>query len=396
MSMKVTLKVIEGPHLGAEFSFDQYASFVVGRHRKSQFWLSLKDPYLSRLHFYLEIKPPQCVLVDLHSSNHTYVNGQRTDQAFLVDGDLIRAGNTTLRVSIEPGPPPPPPQPMDRDSVPNIPGYRVERLLGSGNTGTVYLAIDERDQARVALKVISPAIANCPRSAAKFEREAVILRQLQHPNIISLYNVGKASRELFLVMEYVPGYDALGLMKIEGGQLPIWRAVNLACQALEALAHAHRAGIVHRDVKPNNLLVARIDGRDVVKLSDFGLARIYNESSVSGLTVEGNIAGTFGYMPPEQIGDMRNVGPAADLYGVGGTLYSLLTGQLPYDFPDKTHECLVMIVNEDVRPIQQLRPEVPRDLAEVIEIAMAREPDDRFADADSMRSALTPWIKPPA
>ena len=114
--MKVTLKVIEGPHLGTEFSFDQYASFVVGRHRKSQFWLSLKDPYLSRLHFYLEIKPPQCVLVDLHSSNHTYVNSQRTDQAFLSDGDLIRAGDTTLRLLIEPGPPPPPPQPIDRDS----------------------------------------------------------------------------------------------------------------------------------------------------------------------------------------------------------------------------------------------------------------------------------------
>src|SRR4051794_30082127 len=107
--MKVTLKVIEGPHLGAEFTFDQYASFVVGRHRRSQFQLSLKDPYLSRLHFYLEIKPPQCFLVDLRSSNHTYVNGRKVDQALLSNGDRIRAGDTTLRVVIESGPPLSPP-----------------------------------------------------------------------------------------------------------------------------------------------------------------------------------------------------------------------------------------------------------------------------------------------
>src|SRR4051794_31109611 len=99
--MQVTLKVIEGPHTGAEFTFDQFASFVVGRHRKTQFRLSLRDPYLSRFHFYLEMKPPACVLADMRSTNHTFVNGRKVDHATLSDGDLIRAGDTTLRVAIE-------------------------------------------------------------------------------------------------------------------------------------------------------------------------------------------------------------------------------------------------------------------------------------------------------
>jgi serine/threonine-protein kinase len=388
--MQVTLKVIEGPHVGAEFAFDQFASFVVGRHRKTQFRLSLKDPYLSRLHFYLEIKPPKCMLVDLKSSNHTYLNGRKVDSAMLSDGDRIRAGKTTLRVSIERGESPSVPR-AGREQPPVIPGFQIERLLGSGNTGTVYLAVDARDQARVALKLIAPAIVNCPRSLAKVEREAVIQCQLKHPNIVSLYEMGTVDDQKFLVMEYVPGPDALHLIESSGGQFPIGRAVDLTCQTLDALAHAHRIDVVHRDVKPNNLLVARIDGRDVVKLGDFGLARIYHESSLSGLTLERDVAGTLGYIPPEQIHDMRNVGPAADLYGVGATLYSLLTGQLPYDLPDTTRECFAMIIHQDVRPIRSLRPDVPEELADVIHRALSREPEDRYADASTMRRELAHW-----
>jgi serine/threonine-protein kinase len=392
--MQVHLKVVKGPHLGAEFTFDQYASFVVGRHKRTQFRLSLKDPYLSRLHFYLELKPPKCMLVDLASSNHTYLNGKRVDCAVMSDGDLIRAGETTLQVSIDPGEIPALPA-DDRESTPTIPGYRVERILGSGATGTVYLAVSEADQARVALKLITSAIANCARSVGKFERQADILRQLHHPNIVTLFESGKVYDRLYLVTEYVPGPDAHGLLEKEGGGLPIPRAVDLMSQTLVALAHAHKKGVVHRDVKAGNLLVAKIGGRDVVKLADFGLARIYHESSHSGLTLERDVPGTVGSLPPEQITDGRNVDPRADLYGVGATLYSLLTAQHPYDFPDRPEECFAMILKQDPRPIRRLRPEIPERLAKVIHRALARDPDDRFPDADAMRKALTPWAEKP-
>jgi serine/threonine-protein kinase len=392
--MRVTLKVVKGPHFGAEFSFDQYASFVVGRHRRSQFHLSLKDPYLSRLHFYVEIKPPRCVVVDLGSSNHTYVNGRKVDERELADGDLVKAGKTTLQVAIEPGGRAAEATAVDPDSAALVPGFRLVQRLGAGNTGAVYLAVDERDEARVAIKLIAPAIAHCPRSKAIFEREAVILRQLSHPHIVALYDVGIAGPRPYLVMEYAPGPDALHLMATAGGRLPVGRAVDLACQTLEALGHAHRAGIVHRDVKPNNLLVARIGGRNVVKLGDFGLARIYRESSISGLTVDGDVRGTIGYLPPEHIHDLRNVGPPADLYGVGATLFSLLTGELPYDFPERANDCFHMILHEDPRPIRAVCPEVPEGLAVAIHRALAREPKDRYPDADAMRQALAPWAEP--
>jgi serine/threonine-protein kinase len=145
-------------------------------------------------------------------------------------------------------------------------------------------------------------------------------------------------------------------------------------------------------VKPNNLLVTQRDGRDVVKLADFGLARIYHSSVLSQLTLEGDIRGTFGFLAPEHVRDLRNVGPEADQYGAGATLYYLLTGQLIYDFPDDDgSECLRIILQEDPRPIRELRPDVPDGLAEVVHKSLAREPSDRFPDAITMREALAPW-----
>ena len=391
--MRVELTVIKGPHLGAAFAFDDHASFVVGRHRRAQFRLALEDGYLSRFHFYVEIKPPECVLVDLKSINHTFVNGSKVDRVSLVDGDTIKAGKTTLRVAIEPGEPPTLPPPIEEEEgfLPEIPHYRLERLLGAGSCGAVYLASDDRDQARVALKILTPVIANCPKSIALFERETELHRKLDHPNIVALYEAGRADGRPFMAMEYVPGRDALHLVESSGGRLEIGRAVDMACQALRALTHAHEAGIVHRDIKPNNLLVARINGRDVVKVVDFGLARIYHDSSLSGLTVQGDVRGTLGFLAPEQIIDLRSVGPAADQYGVAATLYFLLTGERPYTFPGNVQDCLFMILQEDAIPIRRARPEIPDGLAAAIHRALSREPDDRYAGVSSMLEAIAPW-----
>src|SRR5262249_8398536 len=155
---------------------------------------------------------------------------------------------------------------VDPGTAPEIPNYKLERLLGRGTTGSVYLAVDERDGARVAIKVVSAAIADDPKSSAMVEREAELLRRLDHPNIVPLYDLGRADERLYLVMEYVPGPDALHLHEARGGRLPIGRAVDLVCQTLDALVHAHGAGVVHRDVKPNNLLVTQSGRLDLVKL----------------------------------------------------------------------------------------------------------------------------------
>ena len=391
--MRVILKVVKGPHLGAEFIFEEHASFVVGRNRKAQFRLPLKDKYLSRLHFFIEVKPPDCVVVDLRSTNNTYVNGEPVSRAAIKDGDTIRAGHTTLAVAVEKGGLAATPAPaFEPGTAPQIPHYRFERILGEGTTGSVFLAVDERDGSRVAVKVFNAAIANDPKSVAHVEREADILRQLNDPHIISLYELGRAGRMLYLIMEYVPGSDALNLTQASGGRLPVGRAVDLVCQTLDALVHAHAAGIVHRDVKPNNVLVIRGGSRDVVKLGDFGLARIYHNSSLSGLTVDGDVRGTLGFLAPEHVRDLRGVGPEADQYGAAATLYYLLTGSYTYDFPDDdVPECLRIVLQEDARSILEVCPQLPTGLAAVIHKALAREPSERFEDAKAMRQALSPW-----
>ena len=389
--MHLKIKVVDGPHIGAEFHFEEQASFVVGRHRRTQFRLPLKDKHLSRFHFFVDVKPHGCTLVDLKSSNHTFVNGKRVERIELNHGDEIRAGRTKLKVDIDAAAGRPP-RPLPEEALPPIiPNYQLERMLGTGSCGVVYLASDTRNGARVALKILSPVIAGCPKSSAMFEREASLLRQLDHPHIVDLYEVGRVDNRLFMVMEFVPGLDALHLVKDRGGRLPIERAVDIARQALDALGHAHEAGIVHRDVKPNNLLLARINNRDVVKIGDFGLARLYRSSSLGELTAIDDIRGTLGFLPPEQIVDFHNVGPTADQYGVAATLYFLLTGAFPYNLAADDEECLRMILEDRTIPIRDRRPDLPESLALVVDQALSSDPADRFPNVQALHAELAPW-----
>lgn len=389
--MHLKIKVVDGPHTGAEFHFEEQASFVVGRHRRTQFRLPLKDKHLSRFHFFVDVKPHGCTLVDLKSSNHTFVNGKRVERVELSHGDEIRAGKTKLVVDIDASAGRPARLLPGEALPPIIPNYHLEQMLGTGSCGVVYLASDVRDGSRVALKILSPVIAGCPRSSSMFEREASLLRELDHPHIVDLYEVGRVDNRLFMVMEFVPGLNALRLVNDREGPLPVDRAVDIARQALDALAHAHAGGIVHLDVKPNNLLLARINNRDVVKIGDFGLSRLYRSSSLGDSTAIDDVRTTLGFLPPEQIVDFHNVGPKADQYGIAATLYFLLTGAGPYDSAADDEECLRMILNDRAVPVRDRRPDLPESLALVVDRALSSDPSDRFDDIHSLNAELAPW-----
>jgi serine/threonine-protein kinase len=275
-----------------------------------------------------------------------------------------------------------------------VAGYELLRELGRGGMGVVYQAKRRGDGAVVAVKTLTPAATGNPGDVERFLREARILQQLDHPHVVPFLEMGEAEDgRLFFAMEYVDGTDAARLVK-EEGPLPVRRAVGLAGQLLQALDYAHAKGFVHRDIKPANLLVTTDGGRDHVKLADFGLARVFQASRLSGLTAEGDVGGTPSFMPPEQVTNYREARPPVDQYAAAATLYHLLTGQHAHDLSGPLPPRVRKLLEEDPVPIRSRRPDLPEGLAAVIHRAMARDPERRFPDVRALRRALMEQAAP--
>lgn len=409
----ITLTVIRGVHIGRSFTFDRHDLFIVGRSQKAHFRLAQKDDAISRVHFLIETNPPSCRLIDMGSANGTFRNGTRVDCVDLADGDEIRAGETTLRVSVIDSessgvtrllapvgdPQTPAKSPPARaaegkspsaENQPKIPGYEVIRRLGGGGMGVVYLGRRIADGSQVALKVIRPAVAGTKPQIDRFLREANILGQLKHPNIVTFRDVGEASGLLYFAMDCVEGFDAAAMLKRDGA-MAIGRAVGWICQLLDALGYAHARQFVHRDIKPSNLMVTVDRGREAIRLVDFGLARVYQASALSGVTMSGQSGGTPAFMAPEQITNFREVLPPADLYAAGATLYNLLTNQYLFDCSGTIPQRMVRILQEQPIPVTRWRPDLPAGLVNVIERSLVKNPSDRFPDAEAMGDALRPF-----
>jgi serine/threonine protein kinase/Tol biopolymer transport system component len=265
--------------------------------------------------------------------------------------------------------------------------YRIFEPLGGGGMGIVYRAEDTRLGRTVALKFLPPELTRDPVAKARFLQEARTASALDHPNICTIYDVGEtADARLYLSM---PCYDGETLREhIERGPLPLEDAMDIAWQTARGLAKAHRQGIVHRDVKPANLMVTA-DG--VVKILDFGIAKL---AGAAGLTRTGLPLGTPAYMAPEQMkGD--DVDARTDLWSLGVVLYEMLTGRRP--FPGD-HEVVVRhgILNVQPEPVSKLRPELPRELDPILAGLLAKEPKDRYATAESLLADLRPLVTSPS
>jgi serine/threonine protein kinase len=251
----------------------------------------------------------------------------------------------------------------------------------------VYLARRKKDGVSVAVKVLLARVAVDEKTKKKFLQEMELLRSLRHPNIVSFFDQGSVGGAFYFVMEFCNAGSLADLMNRRGGKVPLDEAKNIMLQTLDGLAFAHAKGIVHRDLKPGNILLAGNKSDRKVKVSDFGLAKNFEQAGLSGLTLTGNFGGTLYYMPREQIVNFKRVKPVSDVWSIAATFYIMLTGWLPRDFP-KDKDPLAVVLDGGVIPIRKRNGNIPKPLAAVIDRALEIKPKSRFQDAKEMREAL--------
>ncbi len=429
------MRVLAGPQSGRVFTFDQHETFMIGRSEAAHFCLP-HDRFFSRHHCLLEMAPPQCFLRDLGSTNGTFVNGIRVETAHLKNGDRIQGGETVLEVEVKTDVRAAPgevlsPSRVNADTVPSlitvqclncgipstaeasqpdiklsflcddcreklkknpqpIPGYQMIRVLGQGGMGSVMLARSVKDGRAVAIKTLLPEVAVSEQSLKRFMREIEVAASLVHPHVVSYIEHGTHNGIVYLVSEYVAGMDASKLAKHRGGKLTYQEVVIIIEQTLAALDFAHSLGFVHRDIKEQNILVDGDFPKYISKLTDFGLAKSFKQTGMSGVTMVGDVAGTIAYMPPEQVRDFKEVRPPSDIYAIGMTAYSLLTGKHALDLSPKAgiSETVKAIFEKPIVPLAQRLPDIPPQIAFVIEQAIAKEVENRWRSAGEMREAL--------
>jgi serine/threonine-protein kinase len=438
--MAVVIRVSAGPHSGEEYLIDRRQTLMVGRSSRVHFPMT-KDLLLSREHFRIENQPPLCHLMDMGSTNGTKVNGLRVERVLLREGDVITAGESSFLVHFAESTDEGPclatcagcgkrstvgdlaPRPAGAERPSSDPGevglcddcqarrlkfprtdpdYLIEEWIGGGGMGEVFRARQLSKARPVAIKMLSSNSAVGEKANGYFRREIVVLRDLLmadgqcHPSIVAFYDLFEIDSQYHLVMEYVDGKNALEWIRALKEPLSVCAAAQIGRHLLSALDYAHSKGYVHRDVKPSNLLVMGPPHRPRVKLSDFGLAKSFEETTGQiTLTRQGDIGGSIGFISPDHIRDFREVREPADIYSAGATLFYLLTNRYPYlGFDPRKAGSYEIILQHPPVPLRAFRPDAPEGLERVLLKALQKQPRDRWKSAQAMAEALRPFLFP--
>ncbi|MHC5536836.1 protein kinase domain-containing protein [Singulisphaera rosea] len=355
----------------------------------------LDESLASSIHGHLE-RCEECRSRVIGLSHDTFLG--RLREAGLSPGDTtlsrgeLEITPTSRSLQGEPAPPP-------VDSLP--PGlashldYRIRKELGRGGMGVVYLAQNLMMGRDEVLKVINQKVMERPGVLERFQREIRAVANLRHPNIVTAYTAFRIEGGLVFSMEYVEGLDLARLVQAKG-PLSVEHAAHFAYQVSLGLQHAFERGTVHRDIKPQNLMLTHDGKRRLIKILDFGLAKANREGSLdTTLTHEGQALGTPDYIAPEQILNATNVDIRADIYSLGGTMYYLLTGRPPF-LAKSLYDIYQSHISREASPLNLIRPEVPAELASLVAKMLTKERSRRFQTPDEVAKALTPFFRKPA
>jgi serine/threonine protein kinase len=424
MPPRTKVEVVDGKMKGKVFDFDEHDTLVFGRARECHCCLP-DDRLVSRHHFLLEVSPPLARLRDLGSLNGTYVNGKKCGgrkagedpeqggkrgypEVDLHHGDEVKVGDTVMRLTAEGEKRPRNVRSdelreevarllFDLDEKRNVEArkliqqeignYTLQKEIGRGGFGAVYLGKRVRTGEVVAVKVMLSRAAVGKPMLAKFLREVESTAGLSHPNIVRVFDFGSSKGIFFLAMDYCNGGSVDQLMETHGGKLPLHICKPIMLHTLDGLQHAHGRGVVHRDVKPGNLLLSFSKTEVTGKVADFGLAKGFERAGFSGLTLTGASGGTPYFMPREQVLSFKYVKPTSDLWSAAATFYNMLTGQLPRDY-GAGRDPLEIVLREPAVPILRRDAAIPPGIASVIDRALSDDVGGRYGSAKEMRQAL--------
>ncbi len=411
--MPTQLVVVAGPDKGRIFPLPSGAILSIGRGQTSQ--TKLVDPHISRNHCEVRVEGVRVLVKDLGSAAGTFVNGQRlTTGQELRAGDVLRVGGTEMRfesaLAEETTLPPPPakeivfankpggrmlPKPLKdlHDLVGQaLGGYQLLRVVGTGQIGVVFQAKDTKDQKITALKVLRADFAKDKKSLQRFVRGMKTARTFSHPNLIELYNAGITAAYCWIALEFV---DGAGLTQVvpklgAGGKLEWQRAWKLAVHIAKALDYLHQRGVIHRNVMPQNIMIQ--NGDQAAKLGDVMLAKALEKDETQEVSSSGELVGNIYYLAPERTMTGGLVDGRADLYSLGVTVYTLLTGQLPFQGSNLA-AVVSKIRTADPDKVRKFQPAFPEPFEAIVLKMLAKRPEDRYQSAAELVTTLESLAK---
>ena len=443
MPSKITLTITQGKLSRKQYVFESRSTCIVGRNDDCNLQIADKvDMTISRYHCLLDINPPDIRVRDLGSLNGTFVNGKKIGQrkrqqpaqeavrlSFpeynLQDGDEIKLGDILFKIGVQVedqlNKTPDLPVPEENEqrnfltvakqlinlsqsghtSLQSISGYSLTKSLGKGDFAEVFAAKDIQTKKSIALKIMLPAVANQKNGIEMFLRATENIKILQHPNIVQLLDYGFVENTFFFTMEYFSGGNVWDFMQKSGWRLPIDIAVDITLQVLDGLIYAHQVeipyiksvdgiitkgkGLVHQNLKPNNIFISKINDKIVVKIGDYGLSKAFDLAGLIGQTLTGTKMGTPVFMPRQQVLNFKDELPEIDIWATAACLYNMLTGYFPRNF---TGDPWLSVLQNSPVPILQRHHGIPQKLAKVIDLALQEKPQIYFQTAAEFKQAL--------